>query len=154
PDITKIITVGLPKPANFFFLASICFYLLCIALRVNPYISIFGSLAFAFSTYNPVIINAGHETKMLAIAFLPALLAGIIHLFEKRYWIGIAIATMGAYLEVFANHPQVNYYAIIIIAGITIAYIIQWFRRKEWKHMVISLSLAGVAAILGVAGSA
>src|SRR5690606_31394685 len=77
PDITKIITFGLPNPANFFLLASICFYLLCIALRINPYICIFGSLAFAFSTYTPVIINAGHETKMLAIAYLPALLAGI-----------------------------------------------------------------------------
>ena len=154
PDITKIITVGLPKPANFFLLASICFYLLCIALRINPYIGIFGSLAFAFSTYNPVIINAGHETKMLAIAYLPALLAGIIHIYEKRYWIGIAIATLAAYMEIGVNHPQVNYYGFIIIIGITIAYFVQWIRQKEYKHMAISLALAAVAAIAGVAGSA
>lgn len=154
PDMSRILALGLPKPINFFFLASICFYLLCIALRINPYIGILGSLAFAFSTYNPVIINAGHETKMMAIAFLPALLAGLIHLYEKRYWIGIAVATMGAYLEIIANHPQVNYYGIIIIAGITIAYIVQWVRSKEWRHMTIALSLAAVAAIIGVSGSA
>ena len=34
-------------------------------------------LAFAFSTYNPVIIAAGHDTQMLATAMMPLLLAGI-----------------------------------------------------------------------------
>src|SRR5678809_260502 len=66
-DFTKIFSLWLPKPMNFFFLACICFYLLCIALRINPYIGILGGLAYAFSTYNAVIIGVGHESKMLAI---------------------------------------------------------------------------------------
>ncbi|MDQ3550174.1 MAG: hypothetical protein M3413_01465, partial [Bacteroidota bacterium] len=38
----SILTLGLPKPISFFFLACICFYFLALALRVNPYIGIFG----------------------------------------------------------------------------------------------------------------
>ncbi len=72
-NFQSILSLGLPKPANFFFLACICFYLLCMAFRCNPFVAIFGSLAFAYSTYDPVIISAGHETKMMAIAFSPAL---------------------------------------------------------------------------------
>src|SRR5678809_1342354 len=56
PDFVKIMSLWLPKPINFFFLACICFYILCLSLRLRPVIGILGSIAFAFSTYNPIII--------------------------------------------------------------------------------------------------
>src|SRR5215204_4803711 len=68
PDVTKVMSLWLPKPMNFFFLACICFYILCLAFRLNSVIGILGGLAFAFSTYNPIIVGVGHESKMLAIA--------------------------------------------------------------------------------------
>ena len=149
-NFNKIIGLGLPKPANFFFIACICFYLLCIALRCNPFVGIFGALAFAYSTYDPVIINAGHETKMMAIAYAPALLAGLVWLYEKKYWIGLAVTTFFATMEVTSNHPQINYYLFIAIAFMTVGYIIMWVKNKEWQHMIIALSLAAVGAIIGV----
>src|SRR5579871_1302440 len=51
--IYNILTLWLPAPANFFFLACICFYLLALALRINPYVAIGTALAYAYSTYNP-----------------------------------------------------------------------------------------------------
>ncbi|HZH01327.1 MAG TPA: hypothetical protein VEY32_09610, partial [Flavisolibacter sp.] len=68
-DFHSIIQLGLPRPINFFYLACICFYILCLSFSINPYIGIFASLAFAFNTYDPIIIAAGHETKMLALAY-------------------------------------------------------------------------------------
>ena len=150
PDLTKILALGLPKPANFFFLACICFYLLCIAFQCNPFVAIFGSLAFAYSSYDPVIISAGHETKMLAIAYAPALLAGLTWLYKKKYWIGLAVTALFATLEISSNHPQINYYVIIIIGFMTLSYIINWVKNKEWKHMAIALSLAAVGALIGI----
>lgn len=148
--IPKLLTLGLPKPAHFFFLACICFYLLCIAVRCNPYLGIFGALSFAYSTYDPVIISAGHETKMMAIALGPALLAGLIWLYEKKYWIGFAATALFASLEVMVNHPQVNYYFFIAFGFMTIAYIIKWIKNREWKHMAIALSLALAGALIGI----
>jgi hypothetical protein len=66
-----ILTLNLKKPANFFFLACCCFYFLTQVLRVNPFIGIIGGLAYAYATYNPVIIGVGHDTKMQSIALLP-----------------------------------------------------------------------------------
>jgi len=149
----NVITLGLPKPISFFFLASICFYLLCIAFRCNPFVAIFGALAFAYSTYDPVIISAGHETKMMAIAFAPALLAGLVWLYEKKYWIGLAVTTFFATMEVTSNHPQINYYVFIAVVFMTVSYIIMWVKNKEWKHMAIALSLAAIGAMIGIFNS-
>jgi hypothetical protein len=154
PDFTKILSLWLPKPMNFFFLACICFYILCIALRVNPVIGIFGSLAYAFSTYNAVIIGVGHESKMLAIDFMPLLLAGMIFTFNKRYWLGLAITTLGAYLEVGVNHPQINFYFLLVAAAISIAFLVDWIRKKEWKHILISICITIGAALIGIAACA
>ncbi len=152
-NFNKIIALGLPKPANFFFLACICFYLLCIAFRCNPFVGIFGALAFAYSTYDPVIISAGHETKMMAIAYAPALLAGLVWLYEKKYWIGLAVTTLFATMEVTSNHPQINYYVFIAVVFMTLSYSIHWVKNKEWKHMAIALSLALVGAVIGISNA-
>jgi hypothetical protein len=145
---------GLPKPFSFFFVACICFYILANAFRINPYLGIFGALSFAYSTYDPVIIAAGHDTKMMAMAYAPALLAGLVWLYEKRYWLGLAITSLFATLEISANHPQINYYLFIVIVIMTISYLIIWIKNKEWKHTVIALSLALFGAIIGIGYSA
>ncbi|WP_018627522.1 YfhO family protein [Niabella aurantiaca] len=150
PDLTKIFGLGLPNPANFFFIACICFYILALAMGLNPLAGILGALAYGFSTYNPVILSAGHETKMYAIGFMPLLLAGLLLIFNKRYWIGLAVATLGAYQELMSNHPQVNYYFFIIAALITIFYVVKWIREKDFKQIGVAFVLSAVAAVAGL----
>ncbi len=154
PDMMKILSLGLPKPMNFFFLACICFYILCLALRARPVIAMLGGLAYAFSTYNAVVINAGHDTQMFATAFMPLLLAGLILTFEKKYWLGLAVSTLGAYLQVGSNHLQITYYFFLVAAAVTLSYLIIWIRKKEWKHIMIAGCITGFAGIIGLAGSA
>lgn len=150
PDLTKIFGLGLPNPANFFFIACICFYILALAMGLNPLTAVMGGLAYGFATYNPVILQAGHETKMYAIGFMPLLLAGLLLIFNKRYWIGLAVATLGAYQELMSNHPQINYYFFIIAAFVTIFYLVKWIRQKDFKHIGITVVLSGVAALVGL----
>ncbi len=150
PDLNKIIGLGLPQPANFFFIACICFYILCLSLRLKPVVGIFGALAFAYATYNPIILAAGHVTKMLAIAYMPLLLSGILLTYEKRYWQGLALTALGTFLEIGSAHPQINYYFFLVALAVTISYIISWIKRKELKHMGIALSITAVAAIVGI----
>jgi len=154
PDTVKLFSFGLPKPINFFFLACICFYILCLALRVHPVIGMLSGLAYAFSTYNPVIINAGHDTQMLATAFLPLLIAGLIYTYEKKYWLGLALITYATYQQIAVNHLQISYYTFLIAAAVTLSYLVIWIKRKEWKHIAIAGGITAIAAITGIAGSA
>lgn len=150
PDLNKIFALGLPQPMNFFFLACICFYILCLALGARPVVAILGAFAYGFATYNPIIIAAGHVTKMFAIAYIPLVLAGMILIYERKYWLGLAVTTLGTYLQVGANHPQISYYFILIAAAVTIAYLVHWIRQKDWKHIAMALGLTAVAALAGI----
>lgn len=150
PDLNILFTLGLPKPISFFFLACICFYILCVSLRLRPIVGILGALAFAFSTYNPVIIGAGHETKMMAIAYMPLLLAGILLIYNKKYWLGLALTTLGTMMEISSNHPQISYYFFLTAFAITIGYLVYWIKNKDYKHIGIALGTTTIAGIVGL----
>jgi len=154
PDVTKILSLGMPKPINFFFLACIFFYILCLSFRIKPVIGILGALAYAFSTYNPIIVAAGHDTQMLATAFMPLLLAGIINIYEKKYWLGFALTTFAAYQQVGINHLQVTYYFVLIAFFITIPYLIKWLKEKDWKHIGLAGCITVISALIAIAGNA
>jgi hypothetical protein len=154
PDMIKILTLGMPKPINFFFLACICFYILCLSLRLHPLVGMLGALAYSFSTYNPVLVAAGHDTQMLATALMPLLLAGIVNIYEKRYWLGLALTTFAAYQQVGVNHLQVTYYFVLIAVLFTIPYLVKWIKEKDWKHIAIAGGITLVSAVIALAGNA
>ncbi len=151
PNFHAIITLGLPKPISFFFLACVCFYILCQVLRMNYLVSILCSLAFAYCTYDPVIISVGHESKMVAIAYMPGVLAGLFLIYQKKYWPGLAVTAFFATWEIAYNHPQITYYLLIAIAIITLGFVTIWIKAREWKHTAIALSLAALAAFIAFA---
>ena len=154
PDFVRIMSLWLPKPINFFFLACICFYILCLSLRLRPVIGILGSIAFAFATYNPIIIGVGHESKMLAIAFMPLAMAGLILTYERKYWLGLSVTTLGAMMELAVDHIQISYYFLLIAFAVSVAYIATWITRREWKHMLISGGIVAISALVAVGSTA
>ena len=92
--VNKIFTLGLPQPMQFFFLACIMFYFLSQVAGANPWVGVFGALAFAYSTYNPVIIAAGHVTKMWCIAYMPAMIASLMLIYKGRYLLGTGLLAL------------------------------------------------------------
>jgi hypothetical protein len=152
--VYDILTLGLPIPANFFFLGCICFYILMLAFRINPYAGIACALAYAYTTYNPTALVVGHVTKIQAIQIMPAFLAGLVLLFEKRYWTGVATLALFTALFIAANHPQINYYGGIIAVFMSAAYTISFIRAKELRHLALVAGLAIGAFGLGIACNA
>ena len=150
----ELFTLGLPKPISFFFLACICFYFLCIVAGANPWLGIMGGLAYAYSTFNPIIISVGHDTQMISIGYAPAVLAGILLLYRKKYWAGFAVTSLFASLLIMQNHVQIVYYTLIIAAIMTIAYLIKSYQEKRIATALKGASLALLAGILGLASNA
>jgi len=154
PDLTSWLSLGLPKPINFFFLASLFFYILCLILNIRPVVAVLASLGYAFSTYNPVVINAGHDTQMLATAYMPLLLGGLIAIYDKKYWLGLAITVFATCQQVGMNHLQISYYFLLIAALVTLGYAYGWIKNKEWKHMGIVAGITALSVVIGLAGNA
>ena len=140
----------LPKPLNFFFLCCICFYIFCLCIKVRPYVGIFASLAFAYATYNPILVVAGHDTKLLALAYAPALLGSILLLFDKKYIAGFVLTALFANLHLMQNHQQISYYLIIVIIIMSLFFLYQWIVQKELAHAAKAIGLAIGAALIAV----
>jgi hypothetical protein len=149
-----IFTFYLAKPISFFFLACLCFYFLSQVLRVNPYIGMIGALAYGYATFNPVIIAAGHDTQMQTIALLPAFIASIILIYERKYWWGAGLTALFTALMIGFNHMQIVYYGLIIAFFMTAGYIVHWVKQKQFKHLALSLVIVVVAGVIGVLSNA
>ena len=152
--IGNVITLGLPKPVSFFFLACICFYFLCIVAGASPWVSIMGGLAYAYSTFDPIIIAVGHNTQMESIGYMPAVLGGLLLLFQRKYLWGFAITALFSALLIGQNHVQMVYYTLLIAAIISIAFIVKSYKEKNTAAALKSAALALIAGIIGLACSA
>jgi hypothetical protein len=146
-DIFKL---WLPIPIAFFFLLCISLYFLAQVLRINPWISIIAALAYAYASFTAILVVAGHETEILAMGYVPFLLGSVLLIYEGKYWWGTALTGLFSLLLISVNHLQITYYFIIVAVFMTIAYVVQWIRTKQYKHLVLSLVLVGVAGASGV----
>lgn len=152
--IDRAFQLWLPQPINFFFLACICFYFLCICLRVRPYAAILGALAYAYCSFSPIIITAGHNTQMFALGYAPAVLGAVILIFERKYIAGFTLAALFTALQIGQGHQQISYYLFIVMAAMTIAYAIRFIKTQQTVHLLKSIGLMVVAGIIGVAVNA
>jgi len=149
-SFTEIFTLGLPKPAYFLLIACACFYFLCIVIGVNPWLSILGGIAYGYCSYNPILVVVGHDTKLLSMAYAPAILASMFLIFDKKYWIGGSLLLIFSTCFIAQNHQQILYYTLIMVFCIVVYFIIKTVKQKDYKHLTISLLLAGTLAIISL----
>jgi len=147
--VNKVFQFGLPKPMNFFFLACIGFYFLCLCLKIRPWVGIIGAIGFAYSLFSPIIVSAGHDTQMLALAYAPTVLGSVILLFDKKYITGFILTLLFTALEIQQNHQQISYYLLLVIGIMSIFFLFSAVKRKEVGHFVKVIGLAAVAGIIG-----
>ncbi|MEP7256651.1 MAG: YfhO family protein [Ferruginibacter sp.] len=149
--VQDILTLGMPKPVFYLFIASLCFYILCIVIGINPWIGILGAIGYAYCSYDPVLIAGGHDTKLLSMAYAPAVLAGLQLIFKQKYWLGSALLLVSGALLLGQLHQQIVYYTLLIVVFMTVPFIIKCIREKNIKHLAISavLSMAMGALIIG-----
>lgn len=152
--IDRMIQLWLPQPINFFFLACIGFYFFCICLKIRPYAAILGSLAFAYCSFSPIIVTAGHVTQMLALGYAPAVLGAAILVYEKKYFTGFTLMALLTALQIQQGHQQISYYLFLVLGGMSIAYVIHFIKTKQSNHLLKSLGLLVVAGIIGIAVNA
>jgi len=142
-----------PRPVNFVFLYLIGFYILLVSLRVNPWLAIAGAIAFAFSSYNFVIIAAGHNSKAIAIGYMAPVIAGIIVSFRGMKLLGAAITGIALALQVLAGHPQITYYTLIIVFLFGLSQLYFAIKEKYFKDLMITVVILVVAVGFSVASN-
>ncbi len=149
-----IFTLGLPKPASYLFLGLVGFYILLISFRARPWLAAVGALAFAFSSYYFIILEAGHNTKAHAIVYMAPTLAGIIWAYRGRLLFGGAFAALFLALQISANHVQITYYFGIMVLFVIIAKLVQALREKKLPRFAKATAVLAGAAVIAVLSNA
>ena len=148
--VDKVFRLGLPRPADYVFLYFLGFFFLLVIMGVSPWLAIVGALAYGFSTYFIIILEAGHNTKAHAIAYMAPLLGSILFTLRGRLLTGGILTALFAALEIYTNHLQITYYFLIIVLIIWIGFLIDAIRQKQIPGFAKATGVLALAALLAV----
>ena len=109
------------RPPSYLIISLLGGFLLFLAFGVNPWLSAVGAIAVTFCSYNMQIIQVGHNTKMVAIAFMPWVLAALVYAYRRKALLGAVFFALALSFQIKANHPQITYYLAFIVFGYAIA---------------------------------
>ncbi len=142
-------------PAMDYWVLLIGMYVMLLMLKVRPLTAVLGSLGFAFTTYLPIIIGAGHNIKIQTIAFIPWMFVGYMMLtrWQKRRWISLSVFAIALTLQFRAGHPQVSYYFFYLLLFWWIADTYYAYQNNRIKTWSISTGLLGAGGLLGFWGN-
>ncbi len=146
----KAYHLWLPENVWYVFAYLLGFYILLRAFDFRWYLSMLGAVAWAFSSYFFIIIAAGHIWKVIALAYLPPMIAGVVLAYRGKYISGLAVTAIFAALEVLANHVQMTYYYLFILIAMVIAFIIEGAMRRQWKHLLKATAACLAGAAIGI----
>ena len=141
-------------PLQYFWVLLGGVYCLFILQGLRPLTSVVGSTLISFTTYIPIIIEAGHYTKFVAFAFIPWVLIGYWMLSRSdKKLLAFFIFSLALTLELRANHPQVFYYFIYLLGFWWIYDTVQAYRNEELKPWLTRTAYIAGAGLLAIVSS-
>lgn len=146
----SFIYAAIPQPVNVIFLLMTGFFIFMTGMRKSLWVSIIASVAYAFGSYNLLYTEAGHLSKILALAYAPAILGGFALIFQRKYLLGTFLTALFLSLEIYANHLQITYYFIFILFAYFVYESIKMVRAGETKSLAKVVACLAVAVIVGV----
>lgn len=144
----------LPKPAGTFLLCFLGYYLLLVVLGVSPWLSTLGAIGFTFSTYNFLIVEAGHNTKFNTMAYMAPVAAGVLLAYRGKILTGGAIFALAFALNVRANHPQITYYLFLTLLIYVVLEAVNAVKNQKLPTFAKASGVLLIGAILGLASNA
>ena len=139
------------RPPSYLLISLVGAFLLFLAFGVNPWLSIVGAIAVSFASYNMQIIQVGHNSKMVAIAFMPWVLAAVVYAYRRKALLGAILFAFALSFQIKANHPQITYYLAIIVLGYGFAELYTHIIEKRFIKFIKVSALLLVLGALGIA---
>lgn len=140
----------LPDYVWYVFAYLLGFYILLRAFNFKQYLAALGAVIWAFSSYFFIIIAAGHIWKVMALAYLPPLIGGIVLAYRGKYLWGFLLTAIFTAFEVKANHVQMTYYFLFVILFMVIALLVDAIRFHRLKQFGTASLVVLSGAMIGV----
>lgn len=148
-------------PGAHFFALLVGVYLLVFYLTRDALASTLGAVAFGLTTYLPLILLAGHNTKFIALAFAPWLLLAYAYAMRRppgapwlRTVLGGLLFAIALAANLRAGHVQITYYVAFTLGILWIVEGVQAAREGDVRAFLFStlaLTGGGLLALVMVA---
>ena len=148
--IEKAYHLWLPDNVWYLFVYLLGFYILLRAFDFRQHLAALGSVLWAFSTYFLIIIAAGHLWKVMALAYLPPMIGGIVLAYRGKYLWALIVTALFAALEVHANHVQMTYYYLFVILLMIVAFLVEAILKKEYMRFLKATGVCILGGLMGV----
>ena len=149
--VEKAYHLWLPQYVWYLFAYLIGFYIMLRAFDFRQWMAALGAVIWAFSSYFLIIIAAGHIWKVMALAYLPPMIAGIVLAYRGKYLWGLIVTALFAAFEINANHAQMTYYYLFVILFMIIAFLVKAIKDKEMPQFLKATAVCIVAGAIGIA---
>ncbi len=148
--LDKLILGLLPQPANYLFLLMAGFFISGLMVGANVWVSAAVAVAFGFSSYSIIVIEAGHNSKVHAIAYFAPVLGAIIMTYNGRFLLGAALTALFLSLEIATNHLQITYYLLLTVLLLGVVKLVEMVMQGKMVDFAKGTSVLVVAAGLAV----
>ena len=120
--------------------------------KFTIYSSLFGGIAYSITPYLFGLINAGHNNKIMACAFIPWLTLSALYLFKNRSIKSVFILSLVSAFQLWTKHPQIFYYTwmLIVLWWIIDILLSSIGKKLNIKSIFTSLALMVLSAILAI----
>lgn len=125
-------------------------YILFCIMGVGFLPAVLGAIAYSLSSYNIIIIDAGHVTKAWCIAYMPLVIAGLAAAFKRKYLLSGLLMGLGLALQIKNNHLQVTYYTAILCAFLYIGLLINDILKKNLGGFAKATAALAMGVIIAV----
>ena len=148
--VEKAYHLWFPDYVWYIFASMLGFYILLRAFDFRQWMAALGAVVWAFSSYFFIIIAAGHIWKVMALAYIPPTMAGMVMCYRKRYLLGTVVTAVFAALQIQANHVQMSYYFLTVELLMVVAFLIQAIREKDLLSFGKATAGVALAAVMAV----
>ncbi|MYF63428.1 MAG: hypothetical protein F4183_02910 [Rhodothermaceae bacterium] len=112
--------------------------------------SLLAACVYGMTTYLPVILVAGHNTKFVALAFAPWLLLAFIHGMRKPSLMAGLLFAVALAANLRAGHVQITYYVTFIALVWWIVLAIEAWRQKKLPPFLKSTGILAMGSVLAL----
>lgn len=148
--VRDVLYLGFKHPIGSFIFGMIGFYILLLTLRVNPYLAIVGSALYTLGTMHMVLLEAGHNSKVVTLFASAPVIAGVILAYRGARVKGGLLFAIAMGINLYCNHPQMTYYLGLALLPLVIIYLVDALRKKKIVTFAKSSAILVVALLLAV----
>lgn len=142
------------QPHFVILLCMVMAYLAMIILGLDWRLALLGGISYGISNYFVDLAEAGHSTKMVALAFTPVIWAAGWMTLRGKWLLGGGLVGLFTSLQIISHHVQITYYTLLLLGIGAVIYGVHAFRNQEAGTFVKGLAMLGLGVLLGVGSNA